>query len=47
MYEIDKDEAVDIVTMGMICPVAAFIYVKLFMWIERRIGRNGKNLHDV
>ena len=37
MYEIDEDEAVDIVTMGMICPLAIIIYVKLAMWIERRI----------
>ena len=36
MYEIDEDEAVDIVTMG-ICPLAIIIYVKLLMWIERRI----------
>ena len=38
MYEIDNDEAVDIVTMGMICPVAAFLYVKISMRIERRIS---------
>ena len=38
MYEINKDESVDLVTMGMTCPFAIIIYVKLAMWIERRIG---------
>jgi len=38
LYEIDRDEAVDIMTFGMISPLAVFLYVKLAIWIERRIG---------
>jgi len=37
LYEIDKNEAVDIMTFGIISPLAVFLYVKLAMWIERRI----------